>query len=150
MTDMNARLKQARVAAGFKSASKAADSMGIRVSTYSSHENGQNNYSVDDAIRYGKKYKVDPVWLVFGVGDHSNDYVHVDVISMVVRELHTHGFLGKGDPETAEGMFFEMCEAAKADIEHAKNKKERISNIVNALKDNAAAPNGQFKSQKVS
>jgi len=59
------RLKEAREEAGFDSAAKAAVAMHVPTSTYNSHENGSRGFVVADAIKYGKKFKVNPVWLLF-------------------------------------------------------------------------------------
>lgn len=64
MSEKHERLRQAREKAGFRYASEAANSLGITASTYRAHENGQNDFGMDEAIVYGKKFNVDPVWLV--------------------------------------------------------------------------------------
>lgn len=61
------RLKNAREDAGYRSASAAAEALGVSGSTYRAHENGQNDFSFDDAVLYAKKFKVDPIWLFTGV-----------------------------------------------------------------------------------
>lgn len=33
-------------------------------STYRAHENGQNDFTLDEAKAYAKKFKVDPLWLI--------------------------------------------------------------------------------------
>jgi phage repressor protein C with HTH and peptisase S24 domain len=60
------RLRDARKKAGYSSAAKAADAMGITSSTYAGHENGQNEFDRDQAIAYGRKFKVSPAFLMFG------------------------------------------------------------------------------------
>jgi hypothetical protein len=46
--------------------------MGINVSTYNSHERagqpGARSFSVDDAKRYGRRFRVSPAWLLVGEG----------------------------------------------------------------------------------
>ncbi|SPL65406.1 LexA family transcriptional regulator [Ochrobactrum soli] len=59
------RLKVARVNAGYKSATDAARSMGVKVVTYTAHENGTRGFD-KDALLYAKHYGVDPAWLLFG------------------------------------------------------------------------------------
>ena len=63
---MSARLRQARKAAGYKTATAAIHALAWRASTYRAHENGQNNYNPKDAVKYGKAYSVDPAWLLIG------------------------------------------------------------------------------------
>lgn len=66
MKERSERLRQARILARFASATKAADALGIAASTYRAHENGQNDFGVEDAERYGKAFKVSPNWLLTG------------------------------------------------------------------------------------
>ena len=63
---MGDRLREAREVAGYKSASKAADALGVNASTYRAHENGQNDYSYKEAVHYARKFKTDPFWLLSG------------------------------------------------------------------------------------
>jgi phage repressor protein C with HTH and peptisase S24 domain len=69
METMGDRLKWARQKAGFRSARAAALKHGWKVSTYSAHENGQNEYGEDEAKGYGKAFKRSPGWLLTGIGD---------------------------------------------------------------------------------
>lgn len=71
METMADRLKWARETAGIKSARKAALEV-FRMkhaSTYSGHENGQNEFGPDEAMKYGKAFRVAPQWLLLGTGD---------------------------------------------------------------------------------
>lgn len=63
---MGDRLKNARIAAGYSSASAAAKAHGWRVSTYIAHENGQNDFDPDRAEIYARAFKTAGEWLVFG------------------------------------------------------------------------------------
>jgi hypothetical protein len=63
---MNDRLKNARKAAGFPTATSAIDHFNWKPSSYRAHENGQNNFKVDDAVKYGKAYGVTAAWLLIG------------------------------------------------------------------------------------
>lgn len=60
------RLKYAREKAGYPSATKAAEARGWNPSTYRTHENGQRNYGLNDAKRYGPAFKVPWLWLLTG------------------------------------------------------------------------------------
>jgi transcriptional regulator with XRE-family HTH domain len=70
---MNFRLRQARQAAGFRSARAAATRFGWTPSTYASHENGQNNYRVETAEKYALAFGTRAVWLLHGEGISNND-----------------------------------------------------------------------------
>lgn len=63
------RLRQARVAAGFKSASAAAREFKWGEAAYRHHENGTRGYGVEQAVQYGEAFKVSPTWLLdLGLG----------------------------------------------------------------------------------
>lgn len=60
------RLRDARLAAGYRTAKAAADALGMRPTTYGAHENGQNDFGIDEAQVYAKKFSTDPLWLLTG------------------------------------------------------------------------------------
>ena len=60
------RLKKARLARGFKTASAAADYMGVPYGTYSGHENGSRGIKDPELLHYAKIFRVSPAWLAFG------------------------------------------------------------------------------------
>ena len=66
VAEKSERLRKARKAAGFSSASEAARDMGINISTYAHHENGTRDYGADDAAEYARRFAVTPAWLLFG------------------------------------------------------------------------------------
>ncbi len=66
---MHERLKRARLAAGFSTATAAINKFGWKGSTYRAHENRQNQYDSETAKMYGRAYGVNPGWLLTGVGD---------------------------------------------------------------------------------
>jgi len=68
MDDPAARLRIARLRAGFDNAKAAAQSMGVAVSTYLGHENGSRGIKPGQATRYAKKFKVSEQWLLYGTG----------------------------------------------------------------------------------
>lgn len=70
-SDPAARLRAAREAAGFKSASDAAQKFRWRASTYMAHENGQNGIRTEPALAYARAFGVDPGWLITGIGKES-------------------------------------------------------------------------------
>ncbi len=70
MTDtveIGKRLKEARIHAGFATATKAAESLGIRYPTYAAHENGSRGV-VRAAAQYARRYRVSLDWLLRGAG----------------------------------------------------------------------------------
>jgi phage repressor protein C with HTH and peptisase S24 domain len=67
------RLKDARVRAGYETAKQAAEALGVPVTTYVSHENGQRGYPASKAHKYAKFFRVSPEWLLFGKGDRAQN-----------------------------------------------------------------------------
>lgn len=65
--EIGRRLREARVAAGFKSAKAAAASLGVPYPTYSQHENGTRGI-VREAELYARRYRVTLDWLMRGKG----------------------------------------------------------------------------------
>lgn len=69
MSTMHDRLRMAREAAGYRSAGKAAEALGMSKSTYGAHENGQNEFDPQQARTYAKKFNVLAGWLLTGDGE---------------------------------------------------------------------------------
>lgn len=59
--------------AGFRYASDAANAIGVTASTYRAHENGQNDFGLEEAKRYAKRFSVSPLWLMGE--DDKNDLI---------------------------------------------------------------------------
>jgi DNA-binding XRE family transcriptional regulator len=57
------RLREARLRAGYTSAAAAARQFRWTKPTYAGHENGSRTFSWEDAQRYAKAFKVEPLWL---------------------------------------------------------------------------------------
>lgn len=66
MTEPADRLREARIAAGYSSATEAAKAFGWTVSTYLGHENGSRGLNVDAAQRYGRGFRVPWSFLLTG------------------------------------------------------------------------------------
>jgi SOS-response transcriptional repressor LexA len=58
------RLREARMHAGFSSATEAAERFGWGVSGYRHHENGTRDFGADSARKYGRAFRVKPAWLL--------------------------------------------------------------------------------------
>lgn len=63
-TDPAARLRRARIDAGYTSAQSAADAYGWPSAAYRHHENGTRGFDFATAQRYGKAFKVQAAWLM--------------------------------------------------------------------------------------
>lgn len=69
----SSRLKEARKAAGYKTADDAIARFGFKRDTYKSHEAGARNPIQSTKGYYAKKYNVKPEWLFFGSGEMNDE-----------------------------------------------------------------------------
>lgn len=69
MNDPAARLRIARLRAGYSTGKEAAEALGIPIGTYLGHENGSRGISAARAAQYAKRYKIAEQWLLYGVGE---------------------------------------------------------------------------------
>lgn len=67
MTSMSTRLRLARESAGFETISAVISRFGWKRSAYSHHENGIREFGVQDAVKYGRAFRVSAWWLLSGV-----------------------------------------------------------------------------------
>lgn len=67
ISEIAARLKEARKL-HFKTASAAAESLGVNRATYYGHERGEDGFSMEQAIQYARRYRVSLDWLMRGKG----------------------------------------------------------------------------------
>lgn len=119
---MNARLKQARIKAGYQTASQAIETLGWRGSTYRAHENGQNNFHADEAKQYGKAYGVSASWLLLGENDQTPPTKNRKSIKIHKHNCADHIFaastLLKDDPSNLD--LIEKIEACLNSLKHKK------------------------------
>lgn len=73
MTTPAERLKAARIKAGFRSATAAAQAFGWTESTYLGHENGSRGLQIDAAQRYGRAFRVSWSHLMTGASDEGGE-----------------------------------------------------------------------------
>ncbi|MGR3839714.1 MAG: LexA family protein [Cognatishimia sp.] len=66
--ELHERLKQARKAAGYESASAATRAFGWNQSTYIQHENGKRNVPRSKITQYARTFRVSAGWLLSGEG----------------------------------------------------------------------------------
>jgi SOS-response transcriptional repressor LexA len=64
MSNQADRLREARLKAGYSSASAAARAFGWTESAYRHHENGTRPFDIETAKRYGRAFKVNPGYLL--------------------------------------------------------------------------------------
>lgn len=78
------RLKEARIRAGYDSASDAAKALGVTQSAYIHHENGTRGIPPKMAEFYAKRFKVTPQWLLWGIRDEPG--LTLDQLKVIMRE----------------------------------------------------------------
>jgi SOS-response transcriptional repressor LexA len=83
MESAGTRLRDARVAAGYGSATDAARAMGIKPAAYRHHENETRGIDAEAAQRYGRFYRVSPAWLLWGQEGKSASEPSTPLISNV-------------------------------------------------------------------
>ena len=66
--EIGERLRQARKAAGFASATAAALALGMKYPTYAGHENGNRGLRAN-LEQYSRRFQVSMAWLLTGRGD---------------------------------------------------------------------------------
>ena len=81
MSEPHERLKEARERAGYRTAKEATERFGWKEYTYRSHERPLEKtgrgFSVEQAIEYGRAFKVSPSWLLTGEDAGSSNTVNV-------------------------------------------------------------------------
>jgi len=63
---MGRRLREARLAAGFKTAKAFAQTQALAQSTYSQYETGQRAFNADKLAHLCRALQIDAHWLLFG------------------------------------------------------------------------------------
>ena len=112
MSDKAQRLKQARIDAGFASASDAARRLGITPSTYMSHENGNRSFGGEDAQLYSKRFGVSFEWLMLGAGGTPFGAPHIRLrATPIIGTLSLIGWEDRG-PLKLRGNFSDNLEVA--------------------------------------
>jgi hypothetical protein len=81
-----ARLRQARLAAGFDSAMSAAQHFGWSYTTYASHERGARSIGHDAITRYARALRVPGEWLAYGRGEEDGRSARVRVEGYVLDD----------------------------------------------------------------
>lgn len=104
-----ARLKQARIAAGYETAAEAARTLRMKEATVRAHESGQNSISITNAPRYAALYHVSVNWLLYGHNEPpSKGELEAAIASHVRSDANFGGrfipILGK----VAAGVWYEV------------------------------------------
>lgn len=98
MTTVGERLRKARVAAGYSSASAAAEAFGWHPQNVRDHEAERRGVSPDQAERYARAYRSTAEWLLFGRGDQTGKPKASGEITLPIRyEVAASGFLERDE-----------------------------------------------------
>jgi SOS-response transcriptional repressor LexA len=103
--EIGERLKAAREHAGYKSAAKAAEALGVPYPTYAGHENGSRGFG-DSLTRYAQFFRVSIDWLLRAKGDGPGQSIaSVPIVGKTgagpdgsVLFAHTDGQFGESAP----------------------------------------------------
>lgn len=66
MSSIGDRLRTARLSAGYKHASDAAEALGLHAQNVRDHEADRRGVAPDQALTYARGYSVEPTWLLYG------------------------------------------------------------------------------------
>lgn len=124
----NDRLRKARLAAGYQSASQAAKALGVAVSTYIAHENGQNTFGTARAERYGAVFSVSSAWLLTGEGRGPDRPAGGDTDA----EDLLAALPGIEDPKSFLKAY-DIARAAEQDALGGRGDKEAFAAVVNQI-----------------
>lgn len=78
-----ARLREARLKAGFRSMADAVRAFDWPKETYKAHESGRNGFDTAQARQYGRRYKVSAAWLMTGTEQADEPETMVPVAEVV-------------------------------------------------------------------
>jgi hypothetical protein len=76
------RLREARIAMGYKDATEAAERFGWNVISYRSHENGIRGIKPTVGKRYAKAYKISHSWLMTGEGGMTGPGIDAEIMEL--------------------------------------------------------------------
>lgn len=122
MSDKASRLREARKAQGYATASAGAFAVGVSTPTYIHHENGTRDYDADAAVLYAKYFNTTPGWLMFGDNEEQEVQpapVPLPVTSLVgmffVRDSGEYFVTGQIISEIKDGVYLLTTEGAPSD-----------------------------------
>ncbi|MDP3562423.1 MAG: helix-turn-helix transcriptional regulator [Legionellaceae bacterium] len=69
LNETHTRLKTARIAAGYRTATNFCEKNHVPISTYNMHETGKRKFSADIAENYASILNINAAWLITGEGN---------------------------------------------------------------------------------
>lgn len=128
MSDVSERLITARKNAGYASAADAARALGVKPSTYFSHENGSIGLRAVVAEKYARKFRVSLDWLLSNRGPMTGNGAEAYTID--TPGLPLLGYIQAGhwvEPSASEGADIEMVPIVRDPrFPHAKQYALRV------------------------
>ncbi|MDO6485814.1 helix-turn-helix transcriptional regulator [Shimia thalassica] len=120
------RLKEARIAAGFRSAREAADSFGWTGSTYAAHENGTRGIKPSDIEKYARAFRSDPCLIAFGQTTTKSTIAGVpeSVLREVIRFVMSHDGAKSASKDDIADLIVDLCHYVR------KSGEAGLENIV--------------------
>jgi transcriptional regulator with XRE-family HTH domain len=88
VSNVGKRIRAARKAAGYRSATAFSKDKSIPLSTYSQHENGRRVLSIDILIQYADLFHVSAAWLLTGDGEPFDLHENVQRRAVIDDELY--------------------------------------------------------------
>ncbi len=141
------RLRKARKAANFRSASEAARSLGVSPSTYIHHENGTRDYDEIAAALYARRYHVTVSWLLLGEGDMQTPELYAEHEQELRDQLQEKEELRAAKSEMSEEERKVLAERFERSEERSALETLRTMTILPEIaphfaKDNNPLPRG--------
>lgn len=113
MSTPHERLKQARIAAGYKTTTAAANALGINPPTYVHHENGTSGLS-RAGERYARFFRVNLEWLLTGRGQMKDKPSSVRIMGYVGAGAVIDPIANLADQEFPEDISLPLGDEADA------------------------------------
>ncbi|UWQ30904.1 helix-turn-helix domain-containing protein [Leisingera sp. M523] len=132
------RLRDARIAAGFRSAAEAATSFGWTGSTYAAHENGTRGCKPADIKKYADAFQADPCFITYGA--HTKSPVISGLSDGALKEVITfvlsHDGADTANPRDIADMVLDICDYVR------QSGDGGLQNVVNFAFHRRAARSG--------
>ncbi len=100
--DIAQRLRASRIRAGYSSAARFAERIGVSDVTYRSHENGLRGLPYETAARYARALRISLAWLLTGEGAAEGvDLAYLNPLT-VTQFVETGRWVARPDLDPAE------------------------------------------------
>ncbi|WP_420719813.1 helix-turn-helix domain-containing protein [Thalassovita sp.] len=109
--DISNRLRQARIDAGFRSASEASNRFGWTAPTYSAHENGSRAPKPKDIEKYATAFRADPCFITFGIEHQPERVAGIgdSALRQVIEFVMEHDGARTAPPREIADLIIDLC-----------------------------------------